>query len=122
MDEHVKKQSFLWRRASSRNGIAVDEKCRPINLVFLIVSFLFIFLLFLHSDAASQDKAPVADQLIGGEFSYVVQTRDSLTGIGARFGVNVGVLASDNSLPPGSFLKTGQQLRMRSARTGQSSG
>jgi len=112
MAEHVKNQCFPCRRASSRNGIASDEKSRRINLISPIVSLLCFFSLFLHSHAASQDKAPVEDHLIGGEFSYVVRKGDSLTGIGARFGVGVGVLAADNSLSPGSLLKTGQQLRV----------
>ena len=112
MDGHVKKQWLLWGRASSRKSIAFDEKSRPINLVPPIVSFLFVFLLFLHGQAGSQDNAPLADQLIGGEFSYVVQRGDSLTGIGARFGVSIGVLAADNDLSPSSLLKTGQQLRV----------
>jgi L,D-transpeptidase ErfK/SrfK len=76
------------------------------------VSLLFAFSLVLHSDAASQDNAPIADQLIGGEFSYVVRRGDSLTGIGARFGVGVGVLAADNDVSPSTLLKTGQQLRV----------
>jgi L,D-transpeptidase ErfK/SrfK len=76
------------------------------------VFLLFVFLLFLHGQAGSQDNAPAADQLIGSEFSYVIQRGDSLTGIGARFGVNVGVLTADNGLSPGSRLKTGQQLRV----------
>lgn len=54
----------------------------------------------------------MADQLVGGAFSYVTQKGDSLTGIGARFGVSVHVLAADNHLSPSSFLKTGQSLRI----------
>jgi L,D-transpeptidase ErfK/SrfK len=76
------------------------------------VSLLFAFLLVLHTDATSQDQAPIADQLIGGELSYVVRRGDSLTGIGARFGVGVSVLAADNDVSPSALLKTGQQLRV----------
>ncbi|HEY7217830.1 MAG TPA: L,D-transpeptidase family protein [Candidatus Binatia bacterium] len=112
MAEHVKRQWFLCGRTSSRQGIASDEKFRLINLVFPIASLVFAFSLFLHTDAGSQDKAPVADQLIGGKFSYFAQRGDSLTGIGARFGVGVGVLAADNDLSPSSLLRTGQQLRV----------
>ena len=112
MVEHVKKQWFLCGRASSRKRIASDKKFRLISLIFPIVSLLFAFLLVLHTDAASQDHAPIADQLIGGELSYVVRRGDSLTGIGARFGVGVGVLAADNDVSPSALLKTGQQLRV----------
>ena len=112
MAEHVKKQWFLCGGASSRKGIAFDAKSRLINLISPIVSLLVVFSLFLHGQAASQDKAPVADQLIGGEFSYVVRKGDSLTGIGARFGVGVGVLAAANDVSPSALLKTGQQLRV----------
>jgi len=112
MAEHVKKHWFPCGRATSRKGIAFDEMSRLINTIFPVVSLLFVFLLFLHGHAGSQDNAPAADQLIGSEFSYVIQRGDSLTGIGARFGVNVDVLTADNSLSPGSRLKTGQQLRV----------
>ena len=112
MTGHVKAVCFPSRRASSREGIAFDAKSRPINLIFPIVSLLFFLWLFLDSHAASQDPTPIADQLIGGEFSYVVRRGDSLTGIGARFGVGVGVLAADNDLSPSALLKTGQQLRI----------
>jgi L,D-transpeptidase ErfK/SrfK len=112
MVEHVKKQWFLCGRASSRKRIASDEMSRLINPIFPVVSLLFAFLLVLHTDATSQDHAPIADQLIGGELSYVVRRGDSLTGIGARFGVGVGVLAADNDVSPSALLKTGQQLRV----------
>ena len=85
---------------------------RLINTIFPVVSLLFVFLLFLHGHAASQDKTPVADQLVGGKFSHVFRSGDSLTGNSARFGVGVGVLAADNDLSPSSLLKTGQQLRV----------
>ena len=104
--------TFQSRKASSCKGITSDERSRPIDLIFLILSLVFVFSLSLHRQAASQDKTPVADQLIGGEFSYVVRSGDSLTGISARFGVGVGVFAADNDLSPGSLLKTGEQLRV----------
>ena len=100
MAEHVRKICFQSRKASSCKGITSDERSRPIDLIFLIVSLVFVFSLSLHRQAASQDNTPVADQLIGGEFSYVVRSGDSLTGIGARFGVNVGALTADNNLVP----------------------
>jgi L,D-transpeptidase ErfK/SrfK len=108
MAEHV----WLRGRPSSRKRIACDKKFGLISLIFPIVSLLFAFSLVLHTDAASQDHAPIADQLIGGELSYTARRGDSLTGIGARFGVGVGVLAADNDVSPSALLKTGQQLRV----------
>jgi L,D-transpeptidase ErfK/SrfK len=112
MAEHLKKQRFPRRRVSLRKGKAFDAKSRPIALIFPIVSLLFFFSLLLDSHATNQDNAPIADQLVGGEFSYVVRSGDSLTGIGARFGVGVNVLAGDNDLSPRSLLKIGQHLRV----------
>ena len=112
MAEHVRKICFQSRKASSCKGITSNERSRPIDLIFLIVSLVFFFSLSPQRQAASQDKTPVADQLVGGKFSYVVRSGDSLTGISARFGVGVGVLAADNDLSPSSLLKTGQQLRV----------
>jgi L,D-transpeptidase ErfK/SrfK len=112
MAKYVKKQWFLCGRTSSRTGIPFDAKTRPINCISPIVPLVFFFSLCLHNHAASQDNAPFADQLIGSEFSYVVRSGDSLTGIGARFGVGVSILAADNGLSSSSRLKTGQQLRV----------
>ena len=112
MAEHVRKICFQSRKASSCKGITYNERSRPIDLIFLIVSLVFFFSLSPQRQAANQDKTPVADQLVGGKFSYVVRSGDSLTGISARFGVSVGVLAADNDLSPSSLLKTGQQLRV----------
>ncbi len=50
--------------------------------------------------------------LVGGEFFYSVQPRDSLTLIGARFGVAAGVLARENGLGTGDLLRVGQVLRI----------
>jgi L,D-transpeptidase ErfK/SrfK len=111
MAEHLK-QRFPSRRVSLRKGKAFDAKSRPIALIFPIVPLLFLFSLLLDSHATNQDNAPIADQLVGGEFSYVVRSGDSLTGISARFGVGVNVLAGDNDLSPRSLLKMGQHLRV----------
>jgi L,D-transpeptidase ErfK/SrfK len=78
-----------------------------------ICFFLMVLLWpFGHRHAASQDQLPLSEQLVGGEFSYVVQKGDSLTGIGARFGVDAGVLAGGNHLSLSSRLQVGQQLRV----------
>lgn len=51
-------------------------------------------------------------QLVGSEFVYTVQPGDSLTSVGARFGVNVRVLADENGITPSSLLRPGQTLRV----------
>lgn len=99
MAEHVKNQPSLHRKAPAR------KKSR---LIFLFL--LFIFFLFVRGRATGQDKAPLSDQLVGGTFSYITRKGDSLTSIGARFGVTVRVLATNNHLSPSSILKTGQAL------------
>jgi L,D-transpeptidase ErfK/SrfK len=56
--------------------------------------------------------APLADRLVGGEFEYAARKGDSLTSIGARFGVEGAALARNNSLDPAARLKLGQVLRV----------
>jgi L,D-transpeptidase ErfK/SrfK len=51
-------------------------------------------------------------QIVGGEFVYTVQQGDSLTSIGARFGVDVSVLAKENELKAASRLKPAQTLKI----------
>ena len=51
-------------------------------------------------------------QLTGSEVTYSVKPGESLTRIGARFGVDVRVLASANGLKADSFLRIGQQLKV----------
>jgi L,D-transpeptidase ErfK/SrfK len=60
----------------------------------------------------AQERAQISDTLVGREFLYTVQPGDSLTSIGARFGVAPGVLARANGLQPSSRLKSGQELRV----------
>jgi L,D-transpeptidase ErfK/SrfK len=50
--------------------------------------------------------------LVGAEFSYSVRPGDSLTLIGARFGVAAAVLARRNGLGTGDRLRIGQLLRI----------
>jgi L,D-transpeptidase ErfK/SrfK len=52
----------------------------------------------------------VSDQLVGGEFTYVVRTGESLTAIGARFGIASDYLAAANHLAPHARLKVAQTL------------
>jgi L,D-transpeptidase ErfK/SrfK len=51
-------------------------------------------------------------QLAGSEFVYTVQPGDSLISVGARFGVDVRVLAGENGIAPSNLLRVGQPLRV----------
>src|SRR5688572_15255655 len=51
-------------------------------------------------------------QILGSEFSYSVQPGDSMTSIGARFGVDVRVIAEANELPVSARLKPEQLLQI----------
>src|SRR5688500_19498363 len=51
-------------------------------------------------------------QIAGGEFTYTVMPGDSLTSIGARFGVDVPLIAEADELKPSSLLTIGQTLRI----------
>jgi L,D-transpeptidase ErfK/SrfK len=62
--------------------------------------------------AAGQNTESLSVRVVGGAFSYTAQRGDSLTRIGARFGVDIGVLAAENNLSPRSLLKAGQALRI----------
>jgi L,D-transpeptidase ErfK/SrfK len=71
--------------------------------------------LLLSAAAASAGPAYEAGTeqvLVGGEFSYSIRPGDSLTSIGARFGVAASVLARSNALGPGDRLRIGQVLRI----------
>jgi L,D-transpeptidase ErfK/SrfK len=58
--------------------------------------------------------AVVGGALVGGESTYVVAAGDSLTGVSARFAVDVAPLARANGLSPRSRLRVGQKLRIES--------
>jgi L,D-transpeptidase ErfK/SrfK len=51
-------------------------------------------------------------QLVGFEFTYTVQSGDSLTRVGARFGVDARVLAASNAIEVSSILREGQTLKI----------
>ena len=50
--------------------------------------------------------------LVGREFDYTVERGDSLTGIGARYGVSARTLASRNGIKVSAKLRPGQVLRV----------
>ncbi|HSF29301.1 MAG TPA: L,D-transpeptidase family protein [Candidatus Tectomicrobia bacterium] len=73
---------------------------------------LLLTLLICTVPGGAQDHPQLSDTLVGGETFYTVQPGDSLTRIGARFGVAAGVLSRENGLQPLSRLKIGQELRV----------
>ncbi len=67
--------------------------------------------LFTGGNAASQPiQPPLSNQIVGGSETYVVRKGDSLTSIGARFGVGVGALAASNRITVASLLREGRSL------------
>jgi L,D-transpeptidase ErfK/SrfK len=89
----------------------LDEKSRSA----LPAARCVLSALFLSSAVAAAGLAAEAGTeptLVGGEFSYTVRPGDSLTLIGARFGVAPGVLARTNNLGTGDRLRIGQLLRI----------
>jgi L,D-transpeptidase ErfK/SrfK len=51
-------------------------------------------------------------QLAGGEFTHIVTTGESISRIGARYGVDSGVIARENGLGDPSRIEPGQLLRI----------
>jgi L,D-transpeptidase ErfK/SrfK len=51
-------------------------------------------------------------QIVGGEFIYSIQSGDTFTSLGARFGVDIRVLAENNKLKSTDRLQSGQTLRI----------
>jgi L,D-transpeptidase ErfK/SrfK len=95
-----------------KRGWFPNDSSLRITLVFLIASLLCFFSSVSQSRAADLNRPSIADQLVGGEFSYVIQSGDSLTAISARFGVGVRVLAADNHISSRSSLRIGQVVRI----------
>jgi L,D-transpeptidase ErfK/SrfK len=88
------------------------KRCRGSVSAPVILCIVFAVLaLFTNRNAASQvTQPPLADQLVGGSLTYVVQKGDSLTSIGARFGVGVSALAESNRISVNSILREGRRL------------
>ncbi len=59
---------------------------------------------------ALQAAAQPGVALTGGVFTYTAQSGDSLTSVGARFGMDARVLARQNDLAATAWLRIGQQL------------
>lgn len=71
----------------------------------------WLLLLFCASSAATE-PAQVGAALTGAVFTYTVRPGDSLTGIGARFGMEPRLLARANGLPFVAAIKPGQTLEV----------
>lgn len=60
----------------------------------------------------AQDLPPLSHLVTGGDTDYTIRQGDSLTAIGARFGLEPKLLARQNGLPANARLHPGQQLRV----------
>jgi L,D-transpeptidase ErfK/SrfK len=73
---------------------------------------LLLTIPILASLPLAAQKPSAAPGMTGGLFSYVVQKGDSLTLVGARFGITVATLAALNGLRSNAFLRQGQTLQI----------
>ena len=71
-----------------------------------------LLLAVLLGALAAGQPPPISNALAGGQFTYAAQKGDSLTSVGARFGMDVPALAELNGLEPTARLKLGQVLRI----------
>lgn len=88
-------------------------KTRLIDFAALLSLCIFLVLpaLFTSRNALSQEiQPPLPNPIVGGSATYVVQKGDSLTSIGARFGVGVDALAASNRMSVNSILREGRSL------------
>jgi len=76
------------------------------------VLLLLLTCIFGAAASNADDRLLLSDQLVGREFTYIVQPGDSLTAIGARFGVGVNLLAAGNKLAHNARLKIAQELNI----------
>jgi len=89
---------------------AEHEMLKKTRARLLCVFFSWLTLLTCQQAASAEIEATLSQQLVGGTFPYVVQKGDSLTSIGARFGVGVNALAASNRMAVNSILREGRQL------------
>lgn len=80
-------------------------------IVFLSFVSAWLCLASSHA-AAAEERLSLSAQMVGGEVSHDVQKGESLTSVGARFGVSPSVLAGSNGLSATARLKEGQVLRV----------
>lgn len=78
----------------------------------LELPLLVTLLILTDTFAADRATQPLSNAWVGREFVHAVQKGQSLAIHGARFGVEVSVLAANNGLRPNAHLKEGQTLRI----------
>jgi L,D-transpeptidase ErfK/SrfK len=78
----------------------------------LLPFFAAVMLLFSNCPASGATAHSLSEKLVGREFVHTIQKSESLTSIGARFGVEAKFIAASNGLPPNVLLKEGGQLRV----------
>ena len=94
----------MLNRAAKRGLFGFSARVGLVNF------FVFLWLFTNHNVASQEIQTPLTDQLVGGSFTYVVQKGDSLTSIGARFGVGINALAASNRIAVNSLLRDGRPL------------
>jgi L,D-transpeptidase ErfK/SrfK len=92
------------------NG-AAKRKLTGFSTVIRYILLAFLAL-FTNQNGSSQEiqPPPLPDQLVGDPFTYVVRKGDTLTSIGARFGIDVNVLAASNRISVNALLREGRPL------------
>ncbi len=73
---------------------------------------LLVSLIGLAATAVGAETSLFQPQIVGREFDYVVRRGDSLSGLGARLGVNAKALGARNGIVPSGKLRPGQILRV----------
>jgi L,D-transpeptidase ErfK/SrfK len=71
---------------------------------------LLLFAIALAQAGVSAAPEQLDGRLTGGVVTHVVARGETLTGIGARYGVGLEALAADNALAPDARLREGQRL------------
>ena len=90
-----------------RARATTDQTVNRMSVLILLLACLF------GADASNaEDRSLLSDQLVGREFTYIVQPGDSLIAIGARLGVGVNILADSNKLAHNARLKIAQELQI----------
>jgi L,D-transpeptidase ErfK/SrfK len=78
----------------------------------LELPLLVTLLILTDNFAADRATQSLSNAWVGREFVHAVQKGQTLAILGARFGVEVNVLAANNGLRPNALLKEGQTLRI----------
>lgn len=78
----------------------------------VLLGMAWLLLMAWIPAAEAQDTAEYPAALVGTQFEYTVQPGDSLTSIGARFGIEQPVLARMNGIKYSAVLQPGQLLQI----------